>query len=205
MKRVGWLLMMVLVCGTIFAQSEKSIEGAWEMVFSSGYYRGDFLTLDDLDDFRQVKVYSPAGAFLFVGEYVLNDTVFYNSGGGSYSYSQGELKEHIEFMNSNPANKGQTVMFNIFFKGDTLIQASPQRTREGGEGFYEEICQVRKMIIESIDEMRDFYRLFLNASDSIQVLENNLELMSHSPGWALSTCDGKERVWLKEGDYYKAQ
>lgn len=143
MKRFFSLMAVVFVISSLMAQSDNPLKGSWELIFLRSTYNGQSITLDDYDSPRQMKIYGEDGAFLFVGEAIWNDTTRFNSGGGYYDYEPGKVMEHIQLHQGNRDAIGTTQVFEVQFRGDTLIHSTPGKTRTSDmDGLYEEYIRV---------------------------------------------------------------
>lgn len=145
------LVVAISSCGLTPQQHTETkpatLEGSWQLVKEEVRINGKNIPTFDPQTHKMTKIFNKTHfAFTSIGpnrplfsSYSLTDeekvVAFENFGGGAgrYSYENGYLTEHIQYMNY-PNYEGASITFKITLDGDTMIQEGDYPIRELGLG-----------------------------------------------------------------------
>ena len=139
------MLFLTVLCSLILAgctteetkECTNPIKGVWKMQYAE-FSWGDTTMVWKADEMNQQTKMWTKGNFAFVNLSISEEEGVKTVGGsGTYCLKGDTLTEHLEIM-SDKASLGETIMFIVKIKGDTLIQKGPipEGTPESWEGFH---------------------------------------------------------------------
>jgi len=135
---------VVIITAIIFlscnnaTQSEKPaktmlpIEGTWELISGAAITKNDTVFTDYTKNLRMIKIINDTH-FAFL-KHELNkgkDSAIYESGGGSYSLTDSQYTEHLDYCNYREW-EGHTFQFTVAIKNDTLTQTGIEKLENLG-------------------------------------------------------------------------
>ena len=145
------VLSMLTACAsqtsTATTYTKPSVIGSWQLLSEEIRIGGHAYPTFDTKTRKMMKIFNDTH-FVFVSignerprfsSYLLTDAekivAFDNfgGGGGRYTYENGFLTEHVEYMNY-PNYEGESIKFKVTIDGDTLIQEGDYPIKKFGLG-----------------------------------------------------------------------
>ena len=109
------------------ATTKLPIEGAWELISGTMIQKEDTTITDYTKGQKMIKIIN-ATHFAFL-KHDLNkgkDSAIYSSGGGSYSLTDSQYTEHLDYC-SDREWEGHTFQFTVSITKDTLVQTGIEK------------------------------------------------------------------------------
>lgn len=132
--RINYLLAFVTL-SVLSCSNEKlknaspNLEGSWQLISATTIEKGKTQVTNYDDDVKMIKIINGSHFAFLRHSSNPKDTTNFDAGGGSYTLSDDDYTEHLDFYKDKKW-EGKTFNFKIALDKDTLIQKGVEKVVE---------------------------------------------------------------------------